>query len=393
MSVIVFKNKGVIDPKSITTFGVSSKENPGAIGFFGTGLKYAIAILLREGCAVTIFAGTKRLDFGLRCEKVRVDEFNFVTMNGKRLGFTTELGKTWELWQAFRELYCNCQDEAGEAFEAEAVPEPAPGETMIVVSGEPFKDVWASRSDVILSTAPILRNEAVHVHPGQSNFVFYRGVRAYRLGAPSLYTYNIQRKVDLTEDRSIKYQWDIDAAVRKCLVEAEDGNLIHRVVTAPRGYYENNLSFVGVLPSEQFIGTVGRLARTFDPALNRSAMEACRVWLMDQLHEARPVELSKLEAARLQRATEFCARIGYPVAEYPIVVSEFLGEEVLGRAHRETIYVSKRVLMMGTKMLAGTLIEEFLHLRHKLRDNDRTMQNFLIDALVSMGEQLTGEPL
>lgn len=34
MSVIVFRNKGVIDPKSIATFGVCSKETPGAIGFY-----------------------------------------------------------------------------------------------------------------------------------------------------------------------------------------------------------------------------------------------------------------------------------------------------------------------------------------------------------------------
>lgn len=393
MSVIVFRNKGVIDPKSITTFGVSSKENPGAIGFFGTGLKYAIAILLREGCEITIFAGKRKLEFGVKRQKVRVDDFNVVTMNKRALGFTTELGKTWELWQAFRELYCNTMDERGEVFKADDVPEVAADETMIVVRGEKFLDVWASRSDIILSSEPLERHETVHIHPGQSNFVFYRGVRAYRLAAPSLYTYNIQRKVDLTEDRSIKYQWDIDAAVRKGLVEAEDDNLIRRVVTAPQGYYEHHLSFEGVRPSEQFLRTVGRLARTFDPALSRSAMEACRIWMMDQLHEARPVELSKLEAARLQRATEFCARIGYPVAEYPIVVSEFLGEDVLGRAHGETIYVSKRALMMGTKILAGTLIEEFLHLRYKLRDNDRSMQNFLIDALVSMGEQLIGEPL
>lgn len=47
--MIIFRNAGTIDPKSITTFGVSSKENPGAIGFFGTGLKYALAILLRHG--------------------------------------------------------------------------------------------------------------------------------------------------------------------------------------------------------------------------------------------------------------------------------------------------------------------------------------------------------
>ena len=32
-------------------------------------------------------------------------------MNGERLGFTTDLGKTWEMWQIFRELYSNMLDE------------------------------------------------------------------------------------------------------------------------------------------------------------------------------------------------------------------------------------------------------------------------------------------
>ncbi len=393
MTNIVFRNKGVIDPKSITTFGVSSKENAGAIGFFGTGLKYAIAILLREGCTISIYAGTKPMHFGVKREKVRVDNFEFVTMNAKRLGFTTELGKTWEMWQAFRELYCNCLDEAGEAFETSEVPEPAAGETMIVVSGDRFMDAWSNRSETVLNTEPFLVHEGVKVHPGRTNFVYYRGVRAYRLSSPSMFTYNIQKKVDLTEDRTIKYSWDIDTAVKRALMEAEDANVIHRAVTAPQGSYEHALSFDGVLPSKTFLGTVSRLARSFDPALSRSAMESCRIWMLDQLQETAPVELSRLEQARLDRAKDFCARIGYPVAEYPIVVSEFLGEEVLGRAHEETIYVSKRVLMMGTKMLAGTLIEEFLHLRHHLRDCERSMQNFLMDAIVSLGEQLTGEPL
>lgn len=201
--MIIFRNKGVIDPKSITTFGVSSKENPGAIGFFGTGLKYAIAILLREGCDITIHAGKRKLEFGIKRDRVRVDEFNVVTMNNRRLGFTTEVGKTWEVWQAFRELYCNTMDERGEVFEASEVPEVAADETVIVVRGEKFLDVWASRSDIILSSEPLERHKAVHIHPGPSPFVYYRGVRAYRLDNPSQFTYNIQKKLDLTEDRTI----------------------------------------------------------------------------------------------------------------------------------------------------------------------------------------------
>ena len=89
-------------------------------------------------------------------------------------------------------------DERGEVFEASEVPEVTADETVIVVRGEKFLDVWASRSDIILSSEPLERHEAVHIHPGPSPFVYYRGVRAYRLDNPSQFTYNIQKKVDLT---------------------------------------------------------------------------------------------------------------------------------------------------------------------------------------------------
>lgn len=105
------------------------------------------------------------------------------------------------------------------------------------------------------------------------------------------------------------------------------------------------------------------------------------------------MRLSELERTRLEKAATFCERLGFAVHEYPIIVSEFLGEEVLGRSHEGKIYISKRTLMMGTKMLAGTLIEEFIHLRHQLYDETLTMQNFLVDTIVSLGEQITGEPL
>jgi hypothetical protein len=49
--------------------------------------------------------------------------------------------------------------------------------------------------------------------------------------------------------------------------------------------------------------------------------------------------------------------------------------------------------MIGTKTVAGTLIEEFIHLKHGLGDECRDMQNFLLDRLVSLGEQMHGEPL
>ena len=46
---IIFTNQGEIDIRAVTTFGVSVKNDNSAIGMFGTGLKYAIAIILRHG--------------------------------------------------------------------------------------------------------------------------------------------------------------------------------------------------------------------------------------------------------------------------------------------------------------------------------------------------------
>ena len=114
VNYVIFSNPGLIDLRAITTFGVSSKENDSAIGFFGTGFKYALAILLRERQDITILRGkTKKYKFSHKTQTVRVDKFDFIYMNEQALNFTTDLGKTWKLWQAYRELYCNCVDEYG----------------------------------------------------------------------------------------------------------------------------------------------------------------------------------------------------------------------------------------------------------------------------------------
>lgn len=391
---IIFKNVGEIDPRSITTFGVSSKENASAVGFFGTGLKYAIAILLREGCGITIFSGKRQLSFGTRSDKIRVDSFEFVTMNRRRLGFTTELGKTWETWQAFRELYCNCMDEGGEVREAKPgeVIHAEPGSTTIMVTGGSFAEVYHNRSDIILETDPLETGDGCDLHPGPSQFVFYRGVRAYRLPHASQFTYNVKRKIDLTEDRTIKYLFEAEGAMRQTIMTMGSPERIRQIITAPKGTMENSLEFRGVVPSDAFLGEVRTLANAFARELNQSALEACRPWLLEALPEEGEA-LEPLEQSRLKKAVDFSRAVGFEVDAFPIIATDWLGEGVLGRAHDGKIYISKRAFMMGTKMLAGTLIEEFLHLKYQLHDCDRDMQNFLMDTIVSLGERLTGEPL
>lgn len=391
---IVFRNKGSIDPRSITTFGVSSKDSDTAIGYFGTGLKYAIAILLREGCAVDIFTGGQHLQFGTSEQRVRVDDFTFVTMNGEPLSFTTELGKNWEAWQAIRELWCNCLDEQGEAFSSEYFDDtPTEDETVILVSGRAAVEAWGMRDTIMLSGQPILQTEHVDIYQGQSNHIYYKGVRVHDLSRPSMFTYNIKSHVELTEDRTLKYSGLAGWYTAKGIATLSDRKFLSRTLTACKDWFEHSLDFGSVTASDDFTGIVQQMARMQTPGLNQSATSCARFDTNELLDDLPRMAISPVDNLRLKKAITFAKSIGFAVDEYEIVSIEHLGEGVLGRAANGKIYLSKIVFMQGTKMVAGTLIEEFIHLRHKLADETRSMQNFLFDSLVSLGEQLSGEPL
>ena len=57
---------------------------------------------------------------------------------------------------------------------------------------------------------------------------------------------------------------------------------------------------------------------------------------------------------------------------------------------RDQIFVAREALDRGSEFLAIVLYEEWLHKRHKLRDNSREMQTFLLGRMVH--HALTGIP-
>ena len=70
MSKVYFKNNGEIDIDAVTTFGVSVKDE-GAIGMFGTGLKYTISVILRLGGKITIYSGEEKYNFTTVNKEIR----------------------------------------------------------------------------------------------------------------------------------------------------------------------------------------------------------------------------------------------------------------------------------------------------------------------------------
>jgi hypothetical protein len=59
---LVFSNPGTLELDFVKLMGVSVKESADPIGFFGTGLKYAMATALRLGGEMTIFTNGQRYE-------------------------------------------------------------------------------------------------------------------------------------------------------------------------------------------------------------------------------------------------------------------------------------------------------------------------------------------
>ena len=61
--MITFHSPTVLPIEAATTMGVSVKESDNAIGKFGTGLKYAIAGVLRLGGSIAMTIAGTRYEF------------------------------------------------------------------------------------------------------------------------------------------------------------------------------------------------------------------------------------------------------------------------------------------------------------------------------------------
>lgn len=251
--MIIFENPGEIDIDAMTLIGVNVKSGPSPIGFFGTGMKYVIARMGAWGEPLVVQSGLAEYQFRSEARVIRGKEFQVLIMQGSRdareLGFTTELGKTWEPWMVYRELWCNAQDEGqgAQVYQAEQAPRPQAGMTRVIVSGKKLEAAHAVRGEFLLLDRgePLARNSAlVEIYPGQSEVVFYRGVRVMKLGRPGLYTYNILRPLELTEDRTAQ-SWDVNMAIANGLAELgpAQAEIIEKSLLAGQGSFESRLDY------------------------------------------------------------------------------------------------------------------------------------------------------
>lgn len=426
--MIVFQNPGEIDIRAVTMLGVNVKSEASAIGYFGTGLKYAIAVLLREGQKVEVWSGTKRYAFGTQLETIRGKDFRRIVMSGPEgkveLALTLEFGKNWKLEDAYRELWSNCMDEKGSVnedrtstinqFYPDGIPDleenreipleqqtlrrGTPGYTMICITGSAFSEVHDERFGKVLlpqNLKLIAKNASLEVFSGQSNFIYYKGIRVYESKKPFLNTYNlIDNNIGLTEDRTLvggTYYLD-DRLYRFLVCDAEE-KLIESILCCGEQYHEAmNLSFqYCTTPSEPFLKATEKGWKQNPMMLNSSAKE---LMFRKKGEKGKEVEypaatLNSTEQTDLAVAIAELASWGYHLDSYELTITEDAGNLIMGLAiHPNKIILARKILSDGDK-LRGTLIEEIVHLRFGVGDESRAMQEVLINELVRLGYILT----
>lgn len=258
--MIVFENEGEIDPRLITLIGVNVKQSVGAIGFFGTGLKYAVACLARWGEELRIQSGPAEFVFTVEEQEIRGKDFGILTMRSRRdslqLGFTTELGKNWEPWMVYRELWCNAHDEPGARVYEDAAPSPKAGLTRVIVGGQKIEDAHRSRDEFILDTAnrKLLHSvEGLDIYEGEGHRIFYRGIAVQKPSKASIHTYNITSRLWLTEDRTAG-SWETDPIIARGLTLIDGKAAIDATLLAPAERLESRLDYSAVhQPGEQWL--------------------------------------------------------------------------------------------------------------------------------------------
>lgn len=327
---IVFKTPGLIPIEAFTTFGINSKPNTSnPIGFFGTGLKYAVAVLCRLGVPVEVWIGETCYNFYSQPADFRGKTFSFIKMKRRngllskwvghtRLPFTTELGKNWELWQAFREIQSNTLDELGTSYHH--VDEDGPvvgkaGYTHVVIPGLEFEAVWRTRTDVFLEGGVQLAADGsdAQVLAGPCPYIYYRGLRVLSLQKEALFTWNILSAMQLTEDRTLAAQYMPAYYAVRQVVRSKDKDFIRKVLEADENWFEHSFDFsnISVAPTQEFIecariygrrSHVGGYLNIFDPQ-SRPA-RASIDWRLELIGVLEPPEWESIDWNDVRRIVD-----------------------------------------------------------------------------------------
>lgn len=411
---IVIRNRGEIEVEALKLLGASTKrDDKDKIGTFGSGLKYALAYLLRNESQFHLFSGRDEVNFSKQEVTLRDKRFQRVKINGEDTSITTSWGENWQQWQIFREIVSNALDEPGFNISLAKSFKPRRGFTQFVLNYEEFKEVYDNLDtffnfDLINQTEPsILKKDHYRLS------VYKRGVQVIQEKLTSLFNYHLP-DISLNEER-IADSYTVSRAICKLLATTEDKNVIRKLydsIVEGEDNYETreflSRSWWSEKLSEQWLEIINTgkyrlidrdkadnikrikgegfaennrikyVPSSFFKAIEDSFGERFKNTLSD---DDLKIDYQILETNDRQRATiRQCVRLleqNNLATDLNVRVVEFFDTNILSRTDKRSILISEACFDLGLSSVLQTLLVESLKIKHKTKDHNEIFQLLL----------------
>lgn len=442
---ILIQNDGEIETNSFELIGASTKRNDSTkIGFFGSGLKYSIAYMMRTGIQFRIFSGLREVLFTTTTDILKEQSFDRICINGKPTSFTVTMGPTWkEDWFVLREIYCNALDENGCQIvkETENVS-PSEGKTRIYIEQtDTLKEVcsnwdayFSDEREPMFETEPIYTSslgsndvlgctdQKVKVYAKTEGILFRKGIRVHNSKSYA-YDYGMEF-ISINEDRTASHSYGMDYALCSMIAGMVNEEYIKNVLrsayddsqsreyssmqdnTSSTKYSEKWIPFsqenmlIVKEKSGKYTQEVSRtkkevfyLPQIFCRHLKKKYPEVCILGMGALLgdvsfDEIEPTSKMNFLVTEVKKAL---SEMNYHV-NFDILIADIHDDTILGLADtkNKTIIIASRTFDMGRREIAMTMMEENEHLISGHGDESRAFQTHLFSQWLKSMENSNG---
>jgi len=414
------QSNGEIEQEAFTLIGASSKRNDNTkIGYFGSGLKYSIASLIRNEIHFKIFKGANEIIFDKVEKNFRNETYYAISVNGQETSLTTTMGgKDWDLpFAPIREIYSNAIDEDEDAIlEKTNSIFGEDGKTTFFIYfnenvrhfHENFNLYFCNKNKNVLHT-----NQYATAYPQTQE----NDLRLFRKGilclhdekVKALYSYN-SNHFDINESRVLSNNYgaliQISAFWKKCQNIELIQSMVKSLVGGNAGYYEHNLHFGTYLEDfsvewKELFNDLKCVPAEMVMFCNDNDLKGRLVLplkllkpLFEQFPDLDILGLSKnskgvnfvieknpsqilldkvIDAISKLNETRYVHRLNNINIEYV----KFNEKDVFGLADENKIYLSTKLDTFSVDEIAKVIIEENEHNITGLNDETRGFQNHL----------------
>lgn len=417
MKFLKISNKGTIDVNALTLIGASSKVNDSTkIGQFGSGNKYALAYLLRNKYNLKVFSGHKEIIFSTEKESFRENDFEVIYVDGIRTSITTQMGKDWKLWQALREIYSNAMDEGDQSIDFVQDITTEEEKTAFYIDTTPEVIDFIQNFDNYFSTAKkvLFENDMGRIlekKPGKAN-VYRRGIKCYETNKDSLFDYDFN-DITIDENRLVMYYWQIEEKIWSMIMSCDDPEIINTVMANIDSHtnIESSISDYSYINASKCSDTFKKCIQKTNLApkgyagllkpdevhnhniVPNKVFQAVRGIISDDNVASsfkiekkgafyRELEMTRLAEKVIKDAMDFFNECQFEIP-YQIELVKFDDPNILGSVKNSTILLSDICIEKGLKETVQAILEEYIHIKHDVRDKTRAFQNASLNEMVT----------